>query len=149
MFKRITGELNGIRLEISALTKALRSASDGLRDLPQGGADAERLNELEGRMEVVLGQVEAGLIKGEALKATARAAEDRARGHMKRAEGYAELASSIEGSEEEDTFEAFGRAYGSELPEGNDGPEQGVPPMPNGVAHRASGLAAARAAKRR
>jgi len=65
MFKRITHSLEGIRSEVRALTSTLRSASEALRDIPSGSVDAERLSELEGRIEQVLGIVEAGIIKAD------------------------------------------------------------------------------------
>jgi len=149
MFKKIIRELAGIRVNLDALGKSVRNASETLRALSVDGDDGGRLSALEGRIEAVAGQVEAGLIKGEALKATARAAEDRARGHMKRAEGYAKLAESLEGGEDEDPFEAAARAY-SELPDGNGEIDPGeMPSVSSHLEGRRARRAVARNAKRR
>lgn len=148
MFKKITHELNGIRLELTALGKAVRIAADSFRDVPASSADGERLSALEGRIETVLGQVDAGVIKAEALKATARAAEDRMRGHMKRAEGYAKLAESIEGGEEPDPFEAAIGAYEGVVPEGNEVAVDPLPAVQGTLADRRAGREMAKAMKR-
>ena len=148
MFGKITRELNGIRLELRAFVVAVRAATDVLETSLEGGTDNERLATLEGRIEQVAGLVEAGITKAEALKATARAAEDRARGHQKRGDAAVELARSIEGSEDEDPFEAAGRAFAGVVSEGDGDAGEGVPPVSNGLESYGTRGDTARAAKR-
>jgi len=148
MFSKIRAQLNGIQLELHAIGASLRRAVDVLQESPGPGADADRLNEIERRLEVIMGEVDAGLIRGEALKQTALAAEDRARNHSKRAEVHAKLVEELEGGEDEDSFETVGRAYAKLLPSGNDAGGEDVPPVPAGLDARREGLAMVRAAKR-
>jgi len=152
MFKKVCSELNGIRLQLDALTKALRIASDGFREGSLGSGDPERISILEGRIESVIGMVEAGITKAESLKGAARAAEDRTRGHMKRAEAALELAESAGGGEEIDPFEAAGRQFEADLAaEGNGkdlAPEE-VPSMLTSLDDRRARRQLARNAKRR
>ncbi len=148
MFRKITHELKGIRSEMVSCSTWLRRISDGLQDIPEGGADADRLSALEGRFEVVLGQVEAGIIKAEALKAAALASESRADGHRKRGDKAFELAKSLDDGEDEDPFEQAARAYADQLSEANGevvDPVYGVRP---GVEGGGPDLDAIRAAKR-
>jgi len=148
MFSKTKGLLNGIQLELHAIGASLRRAVDVLQDSPGPGADADRLNEIERRLEVIMGEVEAGVIRAEAHRQTALAAEDRARNHSKRAEVHAKLVSELEGGEDEDSFETVGRAYAGLLPPRNDEGSEGVSPVSNGLETRQQSLAMVRAAKR-
>lgn len=148
MFGKITRELAGIRLELRAFVVAVRASTDVLQNSLESNPESERLATLEGRIEQVAGLVEAGITKAEALKATARAAEDRARGHQKRGDAAVELARSIEGSEDEDPFEAAGRAFADVVSEGDGEPSEGVPAVRDGVASFGTRGGTAREAKR-
>lgn len=109
---------------------------------------SKELATVQRRIEQVEGRVEAGLIEMGAKVAAARAAEERERNHMKRAEKYAEAVDDVEGSQEEDPFEAVGRAY-ADLARAGDGPPlEGVPPLQPGLENGLSDLDSARAAKR-
>ncbi len=114
-----------------------------------GSKDAQRITELEGRIEGILGVVEAGIIKMDASKAAAMAAEQRARGTLARAEKLAETLDSDPGGEEEDSFLKAARAYADVVPPGDDETGNGMPPLPDGVESRRAGLQAVRGAKRR
>jgi len=134
---------------IAGLRVDLKDAAEALRKSSEGTTDPERLAVLEGRIEAVDGRVEGGLIEMGALKAAARAAEDRGRHHLKRAEKTLALATELEGSEEVDSFEAAGRAYGLQPPPGDDAEVDEVPPLPSRVANHVGGRETAKAAKRR
>ncbi len=149
MFGKIIRSLDGIRLELDAVKKAIRLASEREREQLPYGDMPDRLSSLEGRLEMVLGQVEAGLVKAGSLKAAARAAEERAKGKLKRAEEYAETTARMEGGPDTDPFEQAGRQFQHELAAGNDAALEGVPPVSNGVEGRRAGLSDIRTAKRR
>jgi len=145
MFSKIIRELHGIRMELKAIEGHYAGLPDAIQNMPARGADADRLEELERRFETLLGEVDAGLIRGQALKQTALAAEDRARNHAKRAEVHAKIVEELEGGEDEDSFDAVGRAYAATVPTGND--DGGHAAEQQGERVR-QGLEMARAAKR-
>jgi len=149
MFRKIIRSLDGIRLEVQSVTKALRLLSEAQQDPPVNEHLAERLAQLEGRLEAVVGTIDAGIIKAESLKGAARASEERARGHMKRAEAANELAQSLEGGEDADPFEQVGRAYESLVSEGDEAPLEQLSPVHNGVDNRRASREFAKDAKRR
>lgn len=150
MFGKITRSLDGIRLDLTAITKAVRMASERSQDSGSTEALSERVSALEGRIESVLGQVDAALTRAESLKSAARASEERERGHAKRAEGFLELAKAVEGSEESDPFEAAGAAWqASQSPPGDDVENGRVPSMPSSMEGRRDGREEAKALKRR
>ena len=149
MFKKITGELRGIRDELSAVGESFRIASEALQSPGVHEGVTAQLGELTRRVETVAGEVAAGILRAEAFKATALAAEDRARGHMKRGERAYELAQSVEGGEEEDPFEAAARAYADLGGAGNGVDQPGLPALPYPMAGPSEGREAAKAAKRR
>jgi len=151
MFKKITRELHGLRMEAHAVGASLAAIRDALQALDRGEGEAQRLSELEGQLAAFQGQIDAGITRADALKGTALAAEDRARSHAKRAEAALELAQSVEGGEDEDSFEAVGRAYAGVVPDGNGAvsPDEAVPSLPNSMAERRASRASARASKRR
>jgi len=149
MFSRISNALATLSEDLRAVEKAIRTASDGLRDATLGGGDAERLASLEGAFEKLIGQVEAETIRAEAFKATARAAEDRARGHMKRGDKALELANSAEGGEEEDPFERAAREQADNGAEGNEATQPALLTVSQGLEDRRARRDLARSAKRR
>jgi len=149
MFKRISRSIDGLRLEMNAMTKTVRLMSERAQESGNSDVLSERVSTLEGRIEAVLGQVEGALTRAESLKGAARASEERERNHAKRAEGFLEAVRSAEGSEETDPFEQAGRAWQDQLAEGNDGENGGLSPLPSSVEGRRDGREVARAAKRR
>lgn len=148
MFRKVTDSINGLRLELAAIHKALSFASDALKVGGLTPEEASRLSALEGRLEAIMGQVDAGITREEALKGAARASEERARGHMKRAERLAESAKPPEGSEDEDSFVTAGRAYQDLLAEGNGEDDEVLPTMSRGLGGRRARLSRVRAKKR-
>jgi len=148
MFKKIVAQLAGIRNELTVLCKGVGLLVDAAEKGSEGSTDTERVSALEGAIEALRGEMAANTIYADSKLAAARAAEDRERHQAKRAEKYAELVAESEGGEDEDSFEALGRAYQGFLPTGDDAGSEGLPPVSNGVADRRQGLAMARAAKR-
>ena len=149
MFKRISRSIDGLRLEMNAMTKAVRLASERFQE--SGGTEAlsERVSALEGRIQSILGEVDGALTRAQSLKSAARASEERERNHAKRAEGFLEAARAADGSSETDPFEQAGRAWQDQLAEGNDGEDGGLSPVPSSVEGRRDGRELAKAAKRR
>jgi len=149
MFKKKEQALALIAAKMDTLADGLTLVVEALQASVGEPSEPERIAELEARLGSVLGEVEGVLIKADALKAAARASEAREMGHRKRAEAALELAQSIEGGEEEDSFATIGRAYAGVVPEDHEATSEGLPPMRNSVGVGTSGRDRAKAAKRR
>jgi len=149
MFGKIIRSLDGIRLEMSAITKTLRFLSEANQDPPAYQHIGERLSAMEGRIEAVVGQAEAAIIKADAIKSAARASEERARGMEKRAREYAETPDGAEDGESGEDFETLARAYAPQFAEPDGGEIEALPTVSNGLADRRARREAIRAQKRR
>lgn len=138
-FKAALEALITIPALLASLAEAVQEAASG----PRRDDDlAQRVAALERERASVLAEAEALITRAESRFGAARASEERSRGMLKRAEA---LAGVEDGDEEsEDPFEAYGdlfqRSYGA------GGQEDGVQPVPPGVAP-VSGKDLARAMK--
>ena len=150
MFSNITDSIDGVREDLRDIASCVRDLTEALQALSGTHTGSEKIVELEGRIEQILGQVDAGITRAEALKGAARASEERERGHMKRAEAALELARGNDDGEKTDSFEEAVRAY-HDVVEGDagSGESNGVSTVPDGLEGDGDGRAWAKAQKRR
>lgn len=148
MFGKITRAIESLSEEVRTLCESQRDLLEGIQRAGRGDVDTEVLGQLQRGLEVLEGKIEAGIIRMESIRGAARAAEARERGHADRTEAALELAQGIDGSEEGDSFEEAGRAFQSQLFEGNDPEGEGLSGVQEGLDLGSEGATTARTLKR-